>query len=51
MRKTSAGLLRNQVEADHMDRLAMTQDALTPKAAKALRAGKPRASWLTVRDN
>lgn len=36
LRKTSAGILRNRAETEHLDQLANTARVLGPKAAKAL---------------
>jgi hypothetical protein len=52
LRKTSAGIQSNEAETKSMDQLGRTQNALTPKAAKAM-GQKPasRDGWSKARKN
>ena len=52
LRKTSAGILRNEAETKYEDRLARTQEALTRGALKSIRANPVGYDgWSKARQN
>lgn len=54
LRKTSAGILRNRAETEHLDRLADTAKVLGSKTSQALSesaASRGNKHWSRVRDN
>lgn len=49
MRRTSAGILRNEAEKQLLDKLASTEKVLSQQVAKRVRSADP--AWRTARDN